>query len=572
MNEYEKRVLQARKEFIALNFQQEKELFNIYKNAGDKLIDEILSMPDSRTRNHKIEQYKIINEYRAELYYKLSKTIENNIRKSSDIQKGVQLSFVDMISPDEATNKALKRTITKVSSDTVRQLIAGNYYKDGKTLSRRLWNITGDNGSKVDMIIKANIAKGANVKKLAAELEKYVNPKNRITPKTFADGLGGDNISYQARRLARTSITHAQTETLIQNAKKNPFCKGLKWNLSASHSARMHGRMDICDEYNGKVFKPEDLPLQHPNCLCYMTEVIEEFGKCIETMKDWSKNKVNSQIKSNIDEWVKEGDSKTSIKVSVPDEIQTKINYDADNKIVNMDKEQKWSTVKDINTQYKNKKEISDHLKESYDIKFSDSRKYPIDKELLQSSINWLDKFHNYFKGFKEVDPVKLPSIKIKANITPVGYYRYYPEHPEAVELVLNGEYFCDQDYNTQYIKQCIKSKWTIPNAKSYKTFIHEYGHHVADSLKWFENNELDSDNWCKNFINDVLLEYNKKYDNTYSFKDISELVSRYGGTNPAEAFAETFAEYFGGDTPREFAQVFGEIVEQKLKKHINKG
>ncbi|WP_446897442.1 hypothetical protein ACSVC9_10490 [Clostridium sp. LBM24168] len=318
MNKYEKMIFDARKQFASLNFEQEKELFNIYKHSGDKLIDEILSMPDSRTRNHKIEQYKLINEYRAELYYKLSKTIENNIQKSSDIQKGVQLSFVDMISPDKVTNEALKRTITKVSSNAVKQLISGNYYKDGKTLSKRLWNITGDNGSKIDKIIKTNIAKGANVKELAAELDKYVNPKNRVTAKSFKAGIS-NKISYQAQRLARTSITHAQTETLIQNAIRNPFCKGLKWNLSSSHFMRMHGMSDICDEYNGKVFAPEDLPLQHPNCLCYMTEVIEEIGKCIETMKDWSKGEVNSQIKSDIDNWVQ------SKKYSG---IETKGNYD----------------------------------------------------------------------------------------------------------------------------------------------------------------------------------------------------------------------------------------------------
>ncbi|MCH3962984.1 MAG: hypothetical protein LKE46_01800 [Clostridium sp.] len=303
MNEYEKMILDARKQFASLNFEQEKELFNIYKDVGNKLIGEILSMPQSRTRYHKIEQYKIINEYRTELYYNLNKTIKNNVYKSSDIQKGVQLSFVDIISPDKATNEALKRTITKVSSNAVKQLISGSYYKDGKTLSKRLWNITGDNGSKIDKIIKTNIAKGANVKELAAELDKYVNPKNRITAKSFKAGIT-NKVSYQAQRLARTSITHAQTETLIQNAIRNPFCKGLKWNLSPSHFMRMHGRRDICDEYNRKVFAPEDLPLQHPNCLCYMTEVIEELDKCVETMKDWSKDRANPGIKSNIDNWV----------------------------------------------------------------------------------------------------------------------------------------------------------------------------------------------------------------------------------------------------------------------------
>ena len=276
MNEYRKRVLQARNEFIKLNLEQEKELFKIYNDSGNKLIGKILNMTDSRTKTHNIETYKIINEYRTELYQNLTKTIENNIWKSSDIQKGVQLSFVDMIAPDVKINEALKRTVTKISSDSVKQLIAGEYYKDGKTLSKRLWNITGDNGNKIDTIIKDNIAKGANVRELAKELDKYVNPKNRITTKNFKAGMDSNKISYQAQRLARTSITHAQTETMIQNAKKNPFCKGLKWNLSASHFSRMHGKMDECDDYNGRTFKLEEVPLQHPNWICYFTEILED--------------------------------------------------------------------------------------------------------------------------------------------------------------------------------------------------------------------------------------------------------------------------------------------------------
>ena len=225
MNEYKKRVLQARKEFLSLNLEQEKELFKIYDDAGNRLIGKILNMTDSRTKTHNIEVYKIINEYRTKLFHNLGKTIESNIWKSSDIQKGIQLSFVDMIAPDVKINEALKRTITKISSDSVKQLIAGEYYKDGKTLSKRLWNLTGDNGTKIDAIIKENIAKGANVKELAAELEEYINPKNRITSKSFKAGIDSEKISYQAQRLARTSITHAQTETLIQNAKKIHFVK-----------------------------------------------------------------------------------------------------------------------------------------------------------------------------------------------------------------------------------------------------------------------------------------------------------------------------------------------------------
>src|SRR3712207_8740436 len=79
-------------------------------------------------------------------------------------------------------------------------------------------------------------------------------------------------VSYQAQRLARTSITHSFAETTIENAKNNPFNIGIKWILSASHyekQVKRHGP-DICDEYADKIFKPKDVPLQHPNCACYL--------------------------------------------------------------------------------------------------------------------------------------------------------------------------------------------------------------------------------------------------------------------------------------------------------------
>ncbi len=69
--------------------------------------------------------------------------------------------------------------------------------------------------------------------------------------------------------------------------------------------------------------------------------------------------------------------------------------------------------------------------------------------------------------------------------------------------------------------------------------------------------------------MNEVIHDYNNKYNKGVSFKDTAELVSRYGGTQPGEAFAEAFAEYFGGDNPRDFAKVFGLKVENRLNEYI---
>lgn len=59
------------------------------------------------------------------------------------------------------------------------------------------------------------------------------------------------------------------------------YVEGIKWNLSAAYGSKMP-YCDICDEYATQnyyglgqgVFNKSDLPLQHPNCICYMTSVV----------------------------------------------------------------------------------------------------------------------------------------------------------------------------------------------------------------------------------------------------------------------------------------------------------
>lgn len=587
MNEYKKRILQARNEFINLNFEQEKELFKIYNDSGNKLIDKILNMTDSRTKTHNIETYKIINEYRTELYNNLNKTIANNITKSSDIQKGVQLSFVDMIAPDVKINEALKRTITKVSNDTVKQLIAGEYYKDGKTLSKRIWNFTGDNGNKIDAIIKENIAKGANVRELAKELEKYVNPKNRITPKTFADGIGGDSISYQARRLARTSITHAQTETMIQNAKKNPFCLGLKWNLSASHSARMHGKADVCDDYNGKTFRPEEVPLQHANCLCYFTEVIEDLDKCIETMNDYKNGKKNTDI----GEWISSGDDKASIKITTPNEIQTKINIkniELNNDKSDIIKQKEFvpaKNIKEANEYTKNTLGINAEYK-GLDIRCANEwnkcltktfEKFPElkqnfgfvgeshERNKLAKDIYINNKFEELRNNIKNIgftdeqlmDYAKKKATEFVRKTLAVGKNEiassWSPsgDYASCRGICINKEIGKDFDsFVASKIRQ-VETKWKPKGTGSIKgTFDHEFGHQLDDWLKVREQPNIKEifNSRTKQQITDELSEYswNNSNPNKYS-----------------EMIAEGWTEYCNSSEPRPMAKEIGETIER---------
>lgn len=300
MNKYSEAVKNARKEYIKLNLKQKQELQQIYTQLAAELSEEILEWPESRTRTHLEQMYQIVNKYSKELYFDLKEHTTKYINTAADLQTNVQLSFVDMLELEPVIDTALRRSITVISSRAVKQLIAGEYYKDDKTLSKRLWRITKNNKKNIDTVIKMNVARGCNARTLAEELEKYINPKKRIISKSFAAGINSHDISYQAQRLARTSITHVMAEVQIQNSIINPFNKGLMWNLSPEHSFRMHGKQDECDDRDGKVYKPEEMPLQHANCMCYFTEVLEDVHKCIKDINAW----VNGASNPDIEKWI----------------------------------------------------------------------------------------------------------------------------------------------------------------------------------------------------------------------------------------------------------------------------
>lgn len=217
---------------------------------------------------------------------------------------------------------------------------------------------------------------------------------------------------------------------------------------------------------------------------------------------------------------------------------------------------------------YKTKKEAVKALSDKYGIAFSDSRKYPIDEEILCDAVSWMDAFEKEYPGFIKSNPAKLPKLVVKAPSSmknAVGYFQYY-YNGTPVELALNGKYHTNKKAFEEYEKRCIENKWTVANATTRKTFVHEYGHYVSNSMC-----QINNGRWEHDFIQECVDEYKKAHPeylkSTYIglSKDCNE-VSRYGMTSESECFAETFAEYYGGENPREFAQIFGRKLDELLK------
>lgn len=217
---------------------------------------------------------------------------------------------------------------------------------------------------------------------------------------------------------------------------------------------------------------------------------------------------------------------------------------------------------------YKTKKEAVDALENKYGISFSDSRKYPIDQEILCDAVSWMDAFGKEYPAFMGMNPKKLPKLVIKAPSgmgNAVGYFTHY-RNGTPVEIALNGKFHSDKKFFEEYVKKCVEIDWTVPNATTRKTFVHEYGHYVSNSI-----GSVRGTGWEGDFIQSCVDEYRKTHSD-YSGTTFKQLqseageVSRYGMKSESECFAETFAEYYGGENPREFAQIFGKKLDALLQ------
>ena len=147
-----------------------------------------------------------------------------------------------------------------------------------------------------------------------------------------------------------------------------------------------------------------------------------------------------------------------------------------------------------------------------------------------------------------------------------VGYYSYYTNSSKVAELALNGQYHSDVAAFQKYVEKSVDVKWYPANATIHKTFIHEFGHHVSNSMRWIKQNP----NWQHEFIQECINDF-KKIEPNYTYvhniyDGMANYVSKYGASSESELFAEAFAEYFGGENPREFAKIFGQKLDTLLK------
>lgn len=194
----------------------------------------------------------------------------------------------------------------------VRNIMTGNIYQKGWTLSSAIWKDTKQVQDKITTIIAKGTEQGKSAYEIAKDLEKYVNPTASKQSRVIKfqeykrDALGNimrdksgnpiidrnakkemfyfGNVDYNAQRLARTMVSHAYQQSFMAVNENDPFVTGYIW-----HSVAEHGRTcDICLSRDGKVFKKDELPQDHPNGMCWFEPEIKMRMKQIgDIVEDW---------------------------------------------------------------------------------------------------------------------------------------------------------------------------------------------------------------------------------------------------------------------------------------------
>lgn len=301
MNEYLKLVEEAQKKRISLTKEQQSKILNLYKDIAKDLEKSIKKAnPKSLSERWLIDYQKQFKKQIKELNKILKKDLEESMLQSAEFAAGIQEDFFNLLDMKNGLKikQSFSNMFSRIPKEALQELINGDFYKDGKGLSKRLWFNEKKANADFDYIIQKGLAEKKSIYDLANDLAKYVNPdvKKDWDFKKIYPNVGNKKIEYNSFRLAVTSISHAYQLSMKRSCKANPFVEKIEWHTSNSHRETC----SLCLSRNGKKYTPDELPMDHPNGVCYFIPIIDKSLDDIGSeLHDW----INGGSNTKLDSW-----------------------------------------------------------------------------------------------------------------------------------------------------------------------------------------------------------------------------------------------------------------------------
>ena len=283
------------------------EIVALYRQAIAELVKKALNAHKGSLTERWAAEYALSLDRRVkELEAGLYDVLMQGLKRSAELPTIAMGDWWEAVG-----GQSFRDAFTLPPDNVLTGLISGGFYRDNKGLSERIWGVSKGFEKDVGYIIDRGIAEKKSAVELARDLEQYVQAPARRDfdwGKVYPN-LSGKKVDFNAQRLARTAINHAYFLDNVRVCTENPFVTAMHWDLSNAHEERqvIPFGPDECDEYAEHDeglglgnFKPEEIPVPHPQCLCaqwaVIPESLEDIGRQIGA---WASGEPDERL----DEW-----------------------------------------------------------------------------------------------------------------------------------------------------------------------------------------------------------------------------------------------------------------------------
>lgn len=214
------------------------------------------------------------------LYLQQSSALKNSALQAAQTAVAQSTMWLEQLG---FPKDAISGSLGNVPFSIVNSLWTGKLYdKKSWTPDKALWGDMKDTAKKLENVVACGIAMNKPVYEIANDVADYVNPDaKKPWNKTFTavDKTTGElkkyhvypkKVDYAAQRLVRTLSQHAYQQTMVSIQKDNPMCQYFRWHSIGGRAC------PLCQSRNGRLFKKDEVPLDHPNGMCILEPVYDE--------------------------------------------------------------------------------------------------------------------------------------------------------------------------------------------------------------------------------------------------------------------------------------------------------
>ena len=269
----------------AIMASQSKDIAKLYEEWADE-IEEM-----AKHYSHKTNASAPLSErYYKELKKQMTETSKLIANDAYSKIKGAMYAVADSVVKDNVewlssfgfSKEGLNAAFSYVPDSIVRSLITGHVYDSGWSLSKSIWGDNEDTLKSIYGIMAGGLAKQESIYEIAKKLESFVRPsarKNWNLKDKDGKRIYPKQVDYNAQRLARTLTQHTYQKSFVETTKNNPFIEEYIWHSNGSRVC------ELCMARDGKHYKKNELPLDHPNGMCIFEPVVAK--DMTQQLADW---------------------------------------------------------------------------------------------------------------------------------------------------------------------------------------------------------------------------------------------------------------------------------------------